>query len=161
MATSLREVSAQHIRTAGDRFIRLVHRIATQHYRIPANPRLRVNHRIAADNHRAAVNPATHIQIAKQNNRVPRQVSLNLHRAKNTHCIVHLLSRGDKDILPNITAIARCLSKRRRNKQQRKTESSEYAGKQESPSVKSQPLVIRRKRRPGSPNALIEGLLFR
>lgn len=106
----MRQMSTHHIGTSGERLVRLVNSITAQHYRIATDSRLRVDYLIAPDHRRALPHLAADVEVAKQHQDVARQISLHLHRTKDTCRVMHLLACRDEDILPQISAVARSLA---------------------------------------------------
>ena len=61
------------------------------------------------------------VHASKQNEDVPRHISLHLHRTEEARRVMHLLAGGDKDIFPHIAAIPRGLAQCA-NRQQKRQE---------------------------------------
>src|ERR1700724_3297389 len=101
----MRQMSAQHIRAAGKRFVSLIHGVSTRDHSVSADSGLRIDNGIA-HNHRG-VTPylAADIQASKENEDVSRQIPLHLDRAEEAGSVVHLLAGSNEDVLSHIGAV--------------------------------------------------------
>ena len=126
-------MSTQHIRAAGQRFVRLIHCIAAQHNSVAADASLRVDHRIAPDDSGASPHLAADVEASKENEDMSRQVALYLYRAEQARCVVHLLAGRDEDVLSDVRTIARRLTECRNGQQKRQDETVQSVYPQISP----------------------------
>jgi len=99
-------------------FVRLIHCIAPQNYSVAANPGLRVDDRVSPDHGCTLLHLPADVDASKDDEDVPRRISLHLHRTEEAGGVMHLLAGSNEDILPDVSTAARRLAKRA-NRQQK------------------------------------------
>jgi hypothetical protein len=117
----------QHIHAARKRFVGLIHRIAAKHHGVSTDPGLRVDHRIPPDHRRAAMHLAADVHASKQDEDVPGQISLHLHRTEQAGRVMHLLASSNKYVLSHISTVTWSLAECANRKQKRQNQVAESA----------------------------------
>jgi hypothetical protein len=145
MASHFGEMATENVCAASDGFVGLVDCVAAEHDGVSADSCLRVDDCVAADDRGAAIDTAGYVQVSKENEGAAGQVAFDLHGAEDADGVVHLLSGGDEDVLPEVDAVTACLGVRCGYKQNRKAENPSCTGQQGSPNGKDAcPMVVRR-----------------
>jgi hypothetical protein len=80
---------------------------------------------------------ATDVHAPKENEDVPRQISLHLHRTEEAGGVMHLLAGSDKDVLPHIRAVPRGLAERPGGEQKRQNQATQNISPQDVPPEKT------------------------
>ena len=79
LATDRREVTANHPRVAGDRFIRFIHRIASDDESAAPEARLRIDNSIASNHRRPACNTSSYIEVSEEDENAAGELTFNLN----------------------------------------------------------------------------------
>ena len=76
-----------------------------------------------------------YVETPEENEGASRQIAFDLNGAEDANRVMHLLSGGDEDVLPNVDAVASHLGMCAGDEQEQETENPGYTGQQMFPQM--------------------------